>query len=504
VRADAQGRLLALALGGVLGLTALSAGLAWKLSARPPEALLIERALRDPEVQRQVVERLAENNRMPLDSHPDPDVSRLLLPSFERDDFHTDAIGMRERDFELAKPAGTVRIVLLGDSFVFGLNIPSAERLGAVLERELTARASAPGTRFECLHYGVNSWSLTSECAFLRRQLEQLTPDLVIQISISNDLDDVSGVRGFGTESTFTSQHRERADSILLDRYAQVFLGHNVRNFLSRGEDYESRERFRGALEAVQGLQGLLRELPGAPGYVLVGHWGPLNPILHANLGQELEPGALLYTPLDFSTDKDMWLTPIDPHWGVAGHARMAEVLYGLIRTRQLLPGVALGAWPEAEQRAEDWTRRGLEFAQTPVERIGETVEDRVAAIDCPGLSREEARQVHGGLDTEGGVSPYCSLVLERVPGATRLVLSGRALPERALRGLSTRVFLEELELGSIEHAPGAAFEREYALPPALQGRHMLNLRLVSPDYVYRGADLRHCVSFQLARAALE
>jgi hypothetical protein len=500
----ARHRLMALLLGLTISLAGLCVVLLLKLTAQPSENELMDRALREPAIQQRVTARLAEQNRMPMDSHPDPDVARLLIAGLDRDGFRTNSIGMREREFELAKPPGTVRIVLLGDSFVFGLNVLAEHRLGVLLERHLGERAGPGAPRFEVLHYGVNSWGLVSECAFLRRQLDVLRPDLVIQITISNDLDDVSGVRGFGTESTFAPRHRQHADSIVLDRYARVFLAQDTRNFLSRGEDFESRSRFREALEAVRGLRALMKALPGSPAHVLVAHWGPLNPILREQLGAHLEPDSVLYTPLDFATDKEMWITPFDPHWSARGHEEMARMLYGLIRTRGLLPGLALEPWPEAEAMARDWARSGAEFAATPVEKVHATVEGRLAAIDCPGLDRNEARQVQGGLDVDGGVSPYCTLVLERRPDSARLALRGRALPEPALDGLVARVFLEEVELQPLELEAGSAFSREYTVPPELEGRRMLNLRFVSTDWVYRGADLRHCVSFMLERAALE
>ena len=147
-------------------------------------------------------------------------------------------------------------------------------------------------------------------------------------------LDDVTGVRGFGTESTFAPRHRERADSLVLDRYSSSFLGASTRNYLSRGLDHESRSRFAASLGALRELRALMHELPGDPRHLLLVHWGPLSPAFHRNLGQELEPDSVAYVPVEFSTDKSVWLTPNDPHWNEQGHARVAELLYGLIRTK--------------------------------------------------------------------------------------------------------------------------------------------------------------------------
>jgi len=495
--------LATLCLGLAVACALLFHGLA---QAKSGQVFFGEEALRDPEVQRAVIQKLTEGNNNTFDSHPDADVARVLLPNSQRGTSSTNAMGMRERAFALEKPAGTVRIVLLGDSYVFGLNVAEPERFGAVLERELAARAPEPKPRFECLHLAVNSWNIESECAYLRRQLDRLRPDLVIQVSYSNDMDDVTGVRGFGAEASFAPRHPERGDSLLLDRYAQSFLGQDTRNFLSRGEDWESRTRFAGALAALRRLRATMAALPGSPRHLFVAHWGPLAPALYANLGAELDVETQLYLPLELATDKTNWVTPGDPHWSPKGNALVAQCLYGTIRARGLLPGVALGAWPEADELAADWSKRGLEFARAPEnrKRLHELVKNPVSVIDLPELTKAEAGQVHGGLDREGLVSPYCSLVLHRPDGAHRLVVSGRALPDVALKGARTRIFLEELELGVFELAPDAPLEFEAPLPPALDGREYLALRFESSDYVYRGDDQRHCVVFRLQRAALE
>ncbi len=476
--------------------------LAWRLWTRAPATFYGEEMLRDPEVRREVIRKLSEQGEMQFDSHPDPDVARVLIPYGERQGSTTNASGMREREVELPKPADLVRIVLLGDSYVFGLNIATEERLGAVLERELGGRT--PGTRFECLHYAVNSWNLVSECAFVRRQLELLRPDLVVQVSFVNDLNDVSGVRGFGAEASFAPAVGPRADSLLLDRYPKSYLGQDTPNLLSRGLDHESRSRFAEALAAIQRLRADLAELPGGPRHLLLVHWNVLASVVHEHLGSKLEPGSVLYLPPEVATDKSLWLKPTDSHWNARGHARMAELLYGAIRERGLLPGIELGAWPAAEELARDWGARGRAFAQEANPKLRAALANLVSSIEFPDLTLEEARQVHGGLDLEGLVSPYCSFVLLRAPAARELVVRGRCLPDRSLRGAAMRVHLEELELGSIALEPDAPIDFRAPIPPELAGRELLNVRFLTADYVYRGEDLRHCVSFRLERAALE
>jgi hypothetical protein len=504
--APASPRAIALLAGACLALAATSAFLLWKVSQPAGGVYFGEDALRDPEIRRQIVGQLMEGLSQPFDSHPDADVGRVLLPDAQRNGESTNALGMRERPIAVPKPPDVVRVVLLGDSFVFGLNVPADRRLGSELERLLVQGGVPGGQRFECLHLAVNSWNIHAECAFLRRQLERLEPDLVVQVSVANDLDDATGVRGFGAEATFSPQHRARADALVLDRYAQSFLRSDTRNLLGRGLDHESRQRFAEALADVRRLRADLARLPGAPRHLLVLHWGPLGPAAYEHLGRPLEeerPGSVLYVPLEFAADKSLWITPSDYHWNEEGHARVGRVLYGLVRSGGWLP-VELAPREDLEAEAERWMREGHELVSTGAARMHATIKEYVAAIEWPELDLTEARQVYGGIDLEGLVSPYASLVLQRPPEARRLVVRAAGLPDRSLVELQPRVLVEEFELGRLELIPGREESFAFDLPAGVADREFLSVRFESDDWVYRGDDARHCVSFRFVRAALE
>ncbi|HEX6884552.1 MAG TPA: SGNH/GDSL hydrolase family protein [Planctomycetota bacterium] len=493
----------------VLGALAL-AGLATSLfllrelaEARSGVVFFGEEALRDEDVRREVVRKLSAANLHPFDSHPDAEVARVLVADSQRDDFRTNAIGMRGPPFELEKLPGVVRIVLLGDSYVFGVNVAEEERLSEVLARELGARATDPGSRFECLNLAVNSWNLVAECAFLRRQVDSLRPDLVIQVTYPNDLDDVTGVRGFGAEARFAPRWPAHGDGLVFERHAQSFLGLGTSNLLPLALDHEGRTRFAEALAALQRLRAALGALPERAPHLLVVHWKAFAPAFHAHLGTQLAPSTLLYLPEEYGSDRDLWITPSDPHWNAAGHARVARLLYGVIRARGLL-GVSLEPWDEADRAAVEESARGLAGAQADQERSARSVPRPLAALDFPEVELGEARQIYGGIDRDGLVSPYASCALWRSPAARTLRLTGASLPDRALAGARVRVHLEELELATLEIRPGTAFELELPLPAALQEREWLNLRFAADDHVYRGSDLRRTVVFRLERAALE
>jgi len=60
-------------------------------------------------------------------------------------DVHTDSLGFRDSERTLAKPANTTRIVMLGDSIVFGWGCPQNETMAARLEKSLNEHPITPG-----------------------------------------------------------------------------------------------------------------------------------------------------------------------------------------------------------------------------------------------------------------------------------------------------------------------------------------------------------------------
>ena len=73
--------------------------------------------------------------------------------------------------------AHVTRVVLLGDSFVFGYKTDQEDRLGVFLRRYLRERASDTAAEVECLHVAISSWNVQAECAYVRRQLGALRPE---------------------------------------------------------------------------------------------------------------------------------------------------------------------------------------------------------------------------------------------------------------------------------------------------------------------------------------
>lgn len=88
--------------------------------------------------------------------------------------------GFRDRERSYEKPADTVRIAVLGNSWTEALQVPLERTYAAVLEKKLNESACFPGKRIEVLNFGVAGYSTAQELLTLRQELWKYRPDVVL------------------------------------------------------------------------------------------------------------------------------------------------------------------------------------------------------------------------------------------------------------------------------------------------------------------------------------
>ena len=108
-------------------------------------------------------------------------------------DVRINSDGLRDREHPRAKPAGTVRIAVLGDSFSEAMHVPMEQTFWSLLERKLQECDAFPGKKVEVINFGVSGYGTAQELMTLRQKVWDYSPDLVVlAFTTYNDIYDNS------------------------------------------------------------------------------------------------------------------------------------------------------------------------------------------------------------------------------------------------------------------------------------------------------------------------
>lgn len=115
-----------------------------------------------------------------------PNISVFLTRFGHRIDINSH--GMRDREHDVAKPAGTIRILILGDSFMEANQVLFKDSFPSLLEANLHARLGRP---VEVINASVSGWGTDDEVTYLIRYGVRFQPDIVlVAMTLHNDIQD--------------------------------------------------------------------------------------------------------------------------------------------------------------------------------------------------------------------------------------------------------------------------------------------------------------------------
>ena len=103
-----------------------------------------------------------------------------------RTDVRINSLGLRGPELDPV-PAGGLRVLVLGDSWVAGLEVPEDRTYSAVLADELTDRLGVP---VQVVNAGVRGYGTDQVWLLYQERLRQLDPDLVVYHTTGNDPED--------------------------------------------------------------------------------------------------------------------------------------------------------------------------------------------------------------------------------------------------------------------------------------------------------------------------
>lgn len=92
----------------------------------------------------------------------------------------TNSVGMRDREYAVAKAPNVLRIAVLGPSDVLGSGVADGETFEALAEQRLDSLAQRSGRRVEVLNFSAEGYSLLQQRALLEQRVLAYKPDVVL------------------------------------------------------------------------------------------------------------------------------------------------------------------------------------------------------------------------------------------------------------------------------------------------------------------------------------
>ncbi len=135
-----------------------------------------------------------------------PDVSRgwALVPNTVGYTYtfqvNINSLGLRERELSPKGPKES-RILVLGDSLVFGQGIADCDTIPALMEQILNVSVHDKETTYRVVNAGLRAYSTNQELALLRQLGETIRPDVVVLVWYWNDIYEASIEEIFASRS---------------------------------------------------------------------------------------------------------------------------------------------------------------------------------------------------------------------------------------------------------------------------------------------------------------
>ncbi|MGB2752738.1 MAG: SGNH/GDSL hydrolase family protein [Pyrinomonadaceae bacterium] len=218
--------------------------------------------------------------------------------------------GFRDVEHSIEKPPGTIRIAVIGDSYVEAFQVEQSESFTNFVRDEITKCGGAGGKQVEMLNFGVSGYSTAQELITIREKVWKYSPDIVMLVmTTNNDITDNSPYFKKLPIPYFT------ADGVLDEgfRHDKVFLARN--SAMSRlGIWLKNHIR---TVQAVGAISTSIKYKYQA--------WKNKKP---ATEGQPAEPSAAATAPAaDIGVDNQIYRIPSDDNWKNAWSVTEAIIL---------------------------------------------------------------------------------------------------------------------------------------------------------------------------------
>lgn len=507
-----------------LGVTALCLALATPLAMKFLRPALLHYLLDNLSDARrsELYESLAARAGQFYDAVPEPAVGRLgkrgVVTRYRGAEVRINNAGMRSSTDYRAKPKGVFRIVCLGDSYVFGTGGPEEDRFCDQIGEFYRSRdIRAGGKSIETYALGLDSWTLSQEASYLSSRISAYDPDVILQLSVSNDITPLAGVNGLGMATYEFSPEARQWGSGLFSNQAARYFGERNFSALAWSLSPQSRKEWGRAFSALgrlvelqQGRQGKI--LLSVLDYPFSGQF--FSELYTWHFRHSQLPAPFLVT--SFLPSFETQLTH-DAHPNRLGNGHLAaHYVHALNRLGWIpVPEPDLPDLPEEldldlnrEPDPDCLQRDREEFASTHLR----------SSLDFGRLTREETRAFLGGIFPEQGGEkalqgyPWASIrsgfLMSRLEGGRerRLAVEVRIPPLPELFPFRLTVTVEGTEVASLvleDPGPSDQHRLEGELPSLDRRELAREIVLVASSY-FAGIGNPRMKSFRLVSAQLE
>lgn len=268
--------------------------------------------------------------------------------------------GFRGPDVETEKDASKTRILVVGDSLVWGFGVQEEDTFIA----EMAARCP----NLEVINFGVSGYSTDQELLLFNERGKPLNPDIVVLVVASNDFSDNirSTVNVYYQKPLYVLENRQLvltnrpvpepnplvvlASSIARQSYLLTQLGRTIQGLtLAREtkaapkEDKPKPERTAAPFPRTEAermttllIEAFLREVEASGARPAIVFNDARGYHITKLLGLDRMPVVQL-EDLKLDPDPERYRLPGDFHWNAAGHKEVAErILNGLMETGTL------------------------------------------------------------------------------------------------------------------------------------------------------------------------
>jgi lysophospholipase L1-like esterase len=171
--------------------------------------------------------------------------------------------GLRDHDYPAKKDPMVYRILVLGDSFTFGVGVNAEESYSKMLEAMLNKAPRGKAARtYEVINAGVEGYGTEQEYLYLHQLQLRYEPDLVIVGLHNNDIDDVmKGIPSVFKKQRFKNRfyfisYLRGIQILLTEAFTKEFI---LENILAIYQDHYSPE-FEKALHRTEDLLVNIRD----------------------------------------------------------------------------------------------------------------------------------------------------------------------------------------------------------------------------------------------------